>query len=98
MRSIVDDDVERCITELGVDEVGELAMVRLVDPVVRPHGLAEILLVDEVRERFEWFGLEVDGDQLARLRDQRDERGAPPSAIPSSTIRAPFHGPSQWRR
>ena len=88
MGGVVDDEIERPGPKLGVDDLGQPLPVALIDAVVRSHDVGQAVRLGELGERDERLRFEVDGDELARLREQREQRRAAAFGDPELEDRA----------
>ena len=73
---VVDDEVEWRVAELGFDDLGEAGGIGLVDAVEGANDIGEPVRLGELGQRRGRLRLEVDGDDLARFREEREQRGA----------------------
>src|SRR4051794_41084662 len=76
MRRVIDHEVELRSTELLVDEPAERLRVGLVDAVVDPDRVPEVASRDQLVERCDPLFIELEGDQLLGLGQERQQRGA----------------------
>ncbi len=76
MGSVVDDEVESTVAELGIDDLAQSRLIRLVDAVVRTHDIGEPTLCDELLQPNDWLLVELERDESARFREQGDQRSA----------------------
>ena len=74
--AVVEHEVDGLAVEARVEDTAEVGGVGLVHAVVGVHGVGETTPFDELGQRGEGRGLEVDRDQVARVRDEGDQGGA----------------------